>query len=199
MQRRWLLSLSRAAGVCIVSCLTTGCAEPPQKEMSRAEGAIQAARAAGAETYAAEEFGNAQRALERSEAAVEEADYRQALSYALDAFEQAELAAGTAATQKAKARGDLDARMTALSTALDEMRPKLEAAVAARASEARLKGPRAALAGLQSALQEARSASDAGDLEKAAAQVEGMAARIAELGSSLDALGEAPRPPRRAR
>lgn len=199
MQRRWLSSLGLGASVFIVSFLTTGCAEPPQKEMSRAEGAIQAAKAAGAETYAAEEFANAQRALARSEAAVEEADYRQALSHALDAFEQAELAAGTAATQKAKARGDLDARMATLSTALDEIPPKLEAAVAARVSEARLKAPRAALTGLQHALQEARSDRDAGDLQKAAAQVEEMAGQIAELGSSLDALREAPRPARRSR
>jgi hypothetical protein len=199
MQRRWFLSLGLGAGVFIASFLTTGCAEPPQKEMSRAEGAIQAAKAAGAETYAAEEFANAQRALERSEAAVEEADYRQALSHALDALEQAELAAGTAATQKAKARGDLDARMTALSTALDEMRLKLEAAMAARIPEARLKAPRASLTALQHALQEARSARDAGDLQKAAAQVDGMDGQFAALASSLEALREAPRPSRRAR
>lgn len=183
----------------MVSLVALGCAEPPQKEMSRAEGAIQAAKAAGAETYAAEEFRNAQRALARSEAAVEEADYRQALSHALDALEQAELAAGTAATQKAKARGDLDARMTALSAALDGVPPKLEAAVAARVAEARLKAPRAALAGIQHALQEARSARDAGELQKAAAHVDGVAAQIAELEASLDALREAPRPSRRAR
>ena len=40
-----------------------GCSEPPQKEMSEAQGAIDAARAAGAERYAVEEFRAATTAL----------------------------------------------------------------------------------------------------------------------------------------
>jgi hypothetical protein len=36
--------------------LCAACSEPPQKEIDRAQGAIDAARAAGAERYATAEF-----------------------------------------------------------------------------------------------------------------------------------------------
>lgn len=199
MHRRRFTPSSCSIWFIALCVLTVACAEPPQKEISRAEGAIDAAKAAGAETYATEEFTNALRALERSRAAVDESDYRQALSHALDAFEQAELAAGTAATQKAKARGDLDARLSELSASLGDLEPKLEMAAAAKVPDARLKAPRTALASLERALQEARSDSDNGDLQKAGARLDALTQEIAELGASIDALVEASRPARRTR
>ena len=60
------------------------CADPPDREMQLAEGAINAARAAGAETYAQEELTAAQEALKRAHEAVEIRDYRLALNHALD-------------------------------------------------------------------------------------------------------------------
>lgn len=167
--------------------------------MSRAEGAIEAARAAGAETYAADEFAAATKALDRSRAAVDERDYRQALSHALDAFEQAELAAGTAATQKAKARGALDAALAELSTALGSLKAKIESAATARVPETRLKSPRTSLAALERTLQEARSAGDAGELAQASAALAGLSEKIAEFDRALDAQLESAKGGRRAR
>jgi len=69
------------------------CADPPSREMDQAEGAIDAARAAGAEQYAADELAAALAALAQSHEAVTLHDYRSALSYALDSREQAEGAA----------------------------------------------------------------------------------------------------------
>src|SRR5690606_23255882 len=70
-----------------------GCAEPPRKEMDQAQGAIDAARAAGADVYAADSLSEAITALTRADEAVAQRDYRQALSHALDARERAQAAA----------------------------------------------------------------------------------------------------------
>src|SRR5215472_16480734 len=89
----------------ITSILLCGaCDNPPEKEIDQAQGAIDAARAAGADQYAREEFEAAQEALKHANVAVSERDYRLALNYALDSRTQAQNAAKNAADQKAKAR-----------------------------------------------------------------------------------------------
>ena len=77
--------------------LAAGCADPPTKEMNQAQGAIDAARAAGAEQFAADEFQAAVDALKRRDEAVDQRDYRLALSLALDSRERAQDAAKRAA------------------------------------------------------------------------------------------------------
>src|ERR671918_1012146 len=77
--------------------LSTGCSEPPQKEIDRAQGAIDAARAAGAEQYAPEPFSAATTAMQQTHEAVQQRDYRLALSRATDANERALEAARQAA------------------------------------------------------------------------------------------------------
>ena len=70
-----------------------GCSEPPQKEIDRAQQAIDTARAAGAEQYAPESFAAATTALQQSHEAVDQRDYRLALSRAVDASDRAQEAA----------------------------------------------------------------------------------------------------------
>jgi hypothetical protein len=76
--------------------------------MDQAQGAIDAARAAGAEQYAATEYAAATQALKQANDAVTERDYRLALNYALESREQAQNAARTAADTRAKLRGDVE-------------------------------------------------------------------------------------------
>ena len=90
--------------------LSTACSEPPQKEIDRAQGAIDAARAAGAEQYAPRSFAAATTALQQSHEAVEQRDYRLALTRAVDANERAQEAAKQAADGKARARTEAETR-----------------------------------------------------------------------------------------
>ena len=85
------------------AAVLAACAEPPTREISQAQGALDAARAAGAEAYARTEFQAADAALKKAHDAVAERDYRQALSFALDAREQARTAAREAAAAAAPA------------------------------------------------------------------------------------------------
>lgn len=128
------------AAIVAVLC-AAACTEPPEREMNEAQGAIDAARAAGAAEYAADEFAAAVASLERSRTAVAERDYRQALNYALDARERAQTAARQAADGKARARTDADRLIRAASDALGRAQARLDIA-AARVPASALAGPR---------------------------------------------------------
>jgi len=112
--------MPRLAVSCLVACvvaLTVGCGDPPSKELHQAQGAIDAARAAGADSYATDEFSAAVDALARAEAAVAQRDYRLALSQALDSRERAQNAAKLAASQKAAVRSDAERLLAELTSA----------------------------------------------------------------------------------
>jgi hypothetical protein len=101
----------RAALACLVVALAGACTSPPNKEMDQAQGAIDAARAAGADRYAVTEFAAANTALKNANDAVEQGDYRLALNHAIDSREQAQNAARVAADTRAKLRGDVERSM----------------------------------------------------------------------------------------
>lgn len=144
-----------AAALCAAAAVA--CSEPPHKEMHEARGAIAAARAAGAQTYAADEYRDAQRALDQSNQAVTDRDYRLALRYALDARERAQDAARAAADRKAEARGNAERALGAAEVVLREAERRLAAARAARMRPRELAPAVKAIDGLRKALQEART------------------------------------------
>ena len=98
----------RACLACLLVLLATACTSPPNKEMDQAQGAIDAARAAGADRYAPNEFAAATTALKNATDAVAQGDYRLALNHAIDSREQAQNAARVAADTRAKVRGDVE-------------------------------------------------------------------------------------------
>ena len=74
--------------ILLPALLIVACGEPPNKELHQAQGAIDAARAAGAAVYAPEELKGAVDALTHAQEAVGQRDYRLALNHALDSREQ---------------------------------------------------------------------------------------------------------------
>ena len=150
----------------VVACawlLCAACSEPPQKEIDRAQGALDAARAAGADTYAAQELKAATDALQQSHDAVAQRDYRLALSRALDANERALEAAKQAADGKARARSEAEGALAAATAGLKQLHTRLAAATAARVPPKELQSARRAEVTVQAALQEARAAIKNGD------------------------------------
>ncbi|HEV8210909.1 MAG TPA: hypothetical protein VGP77_12335 [Vicinamibacterales bacterium] len=156
--RRLLLSLAVLAAVAGAAC-----GDPPDKEMQQAQGAIDAARAAGADQYARDEFAAAEDALKRSHEAVDQRDYRQALNTALDAREHAQEAAKETVNKKAIARADATKAIADADGALHDARAKLRAAETSRAPARILAGCRKAIDNGEIAVQEARTAFDKGD------------------------------------
>jgi hypothetical protein len=160
------MSLARCVllSLAVVAAMAgTACGDPPVKEIQQAQGAIDTARAAGADQYAREEFTAAEEALKRAQVAVEQRDYRQALNSALDARERAQTAAKDTVNHKATARADAERALIDAQAALADARARLRAAEAARASAKTLAAARRAVSSEETAVQKARTTFDAGD------------------------------------
>ncbi len=175
------------AALFLVALLSAGCDDPPEREMHQAEGAIDAARVAGAPAYAAAELRAAEAALQKSQAAVTERDYRQALSAALDARELAREAARAASENRARARSEVDQLLVNTQAALERAEAALAGAVEARVPAAQLEAGRKAIASARTSLQQARATAEASDYTAASARVEGVAATLDRIRSEIDA------------
>ena len=149
---RFSTGLARGAWLVIV-LLTISCADPPHKEMDQAQGAIDAARAAGAEQYAAAEFTAATQALKQSNEAVTARDYRLALNYALESREQAQNAARTAADTRAKLRGDVERSIAEAKSLIAQARARMDGPSGAQIPRATRRTAQSRLKQLEGELQ----------------------------------------------
>lgn len=176
--------------------LTSACGEPPDKEIQQAQGALDAARAAGAEQYARDEFTAAQDALKQAHEAVDDRDYRQALNHALDAREQAQNAAKDASDRKATARADAERALRTAIETVEKAKVRLQEAEAARPAPAALAAARRAIADGDDAVQKARAGFQRGDY---LVVLDGLIAPTVRLREAIHQLDVAPIPPPRRR
>lgn len=189
--------MRRLSALLVMILLASGCSEPPNKEINRAQGAIDAARAAGGELYATEAFTAATSALQQSHEAVEQRDYRLALSRAVDAYERAQDAAKLSADGKAKARSDAEMAISGANAAALALGSRLKAAEAAHVPARDLALAHRTAKGAAAILQKARTSFNAGAYLDAIASVKGLEAQIRTQIQSIEAL-PAQRAPRRA-
>lgn len=176
--------------LCLVAALA-GCAEPPTKEMSQAQGALNAARAAGAAEYAADEFKAASDMLARADRAVTEGDYRAALSHALDSSERAQAAAKSAVEGRAQAERTAGRVIGEVAVAVAQVQARLAAPEARRVPVAARRRAEQAVAAAEPAVAAARAAVSKGQLAVAAS----LAPHRDALAAALTALVP-PAPPR---
>jgi hypothetical protein len=181
--------------------LTAACSAPPQKEIDLAQGAIDAARAAGAEQYATAEFTAATTALQEAHAAVGQRDYRLALARALDAHGRAQQAASAAADGKARARSEADAAIARAAMAVEQLRTRIQAAETAKLPSRELGAARQVAAAAEGVLQKARASVIEGDLAGARTAVSKIPQQARDAIAALDAAAtkKPARPPRRGR
>jgi len=178
---------------------TTGCSEPPQKEIDQAQTALDAARAAGAERYASGEFVSATGSLAKARAAVDQRDYRQALNYALDSRQRAAEAGRQAVDGKARAKRDTEARYGETATRASALETALRNATANGVPAKALKDPRAAVAAARADLQKASAAISAGNYEDATILLTEVRGKLDAAIAEIEKISP-PRPaPRRAR
>jgi hypothetical protein len=182
----------------IITILSASCAEPPNKEMNQAQGAIDAARAAGADKFAAAEFAAATNALKRSEDAAAARDYRQALNHAIDSRERAANAAKMAVDGRADARGQAERAISEVATLLGRAQAELKDPANARLNARLLRTPRATVAAADKRVQEARAALKAEDYSRVTTALNGAAAELQAALTEIDA-ASSPRPAPRKR
>jgi HAMP domain-containing protein len=177
----------------VICLLSAGCAEPPSTEMNLAQGAIDAARAAGADRFATAEFTAATDALKRSEDAVAAGDYRQALSHAIDSRERANSSARQAVEGRANARGQAERAISEVATLLAQAQAQLKP-LPARPTRA----PRATVDNVEKLLQEARAALATEDYAAVSKALNGAAAELQAALKQIEA-AVVPASPRRKR
>jgi hypothetical protein len=154
--------------------------------MDQAQGAIDAARAAGAERYAPSEFAAATDALKRSTDAVAQNDYRLALNHAIESRERAQDAAKNAVDRRAKARGDAERMVAEANSIVTQARERFGDAALAKMARRTATDVRQQLATAQKNMQEARAALEQDDYERAIALAKTTGARIQELVMSVE-------------
>jgi hypothetical protein len=175
---RWLSAL-------LLVTVLTGCAEPPNKEMNQAQGAIDAARAAGADRYASSELAAAVDSLERSEAAVTQNDYRLALSLAIESRERAQAAANVAADTRAKARGAAERIVTEANSMLTQVRDKWNDEALGKLPRRTASDTRDTFAAAEKSMQEARAALEREEYDQATSRARAVSTQIRELVAAL--------------
>ena len=166
--------------------LLAACGTPPHKEMDQAQGAIDAARAAGADRYAAEAFTAAQRSLSLATQAVDQRDYRLALNHALESREHAQDAARLAAETQARLRGDLERSMAEIKVLFAQANGRLLTAEKTRVSRRIVTEARQSLAAANADLQKADTAVLGQDFSAAQAALTGAKKRITQVITRLD-------------
>jgi hypothetical protein len=171
----------------IVAVLSASCAEPPTKEMNQAQGAIDAARAAGADKFAAAELTAAVDALEKSEEAVAADDYRQALSHAMDSRERAQNAAKLAVDGRADARGQAEATISEVATLVSRAQSQLKDPAVARLNGRAMRSVRTTVANAERKMQEARLALKQEDYAAVATGLAGVANELQAALTEIDA------------
>ena len=190
--RRYVSLVLLAISIDIASCA----GEPPTNEMQQAQNAIDAARTAGAEEYARDEFNGAVDGLKQAYEAADRSDYRLALNDAIDSRERARSAAKQAADLKAGARAEAEHAIATLADTLANARARLTAAQAARAPARRLVASRRSLEGLERSVQEARTALGKDDYSMVASTAPATQKALDALTRELEILA---RPPARLR
>jgi len=185
--------LGIAVTTLFASLLLAGCGSPPTREMDQAQGAIDAARAAGADRYATEQYDSSVKALKSAQDAVAARDYRLALNYALDSRDRAQGAAKEAASQQVTQRSGAERLLAEVAALLHSAKLQLTQAEEARLPKRTLTSTRDAIAQADGALQKAGTGIQEGEYQSSQTQLSESAAKlkaaIAEIDTGLKARG----------
>ena len=151
------MRMRRLVCAVVLGTAVAACAEPPTKERDQAQGALDAARTAGAATYAPAELRAAETALAGYDTAVSQRDYRLALSLAIDAREGAYTAARRAADEKARLQTEAEQLLATVEKSVNAIELRLNAKSGLRPSRPVATRLTAALKTATPTLQKARS------------------------------------------
>ena len=183
-----------AVTVVLASLFVAGCGTPPTREMDQAQGAIDAARAAGADRYATEQYESSVKALKSAQDAVAARDYRLALNYALDSRDRAQTAAKEAASQQVTLRSGAERLLAEVAALLYSAKRQLRQAEEARLPRRTVTNARDAIAQADGALQKAGTGIQEGEYQSSQTQLsesaEKLRAAIAEIDTAMKARGD---------
>ena len=166
--------------------LLTACGTPPHKEMDQAQGAIDAARAAGAERYAKDELTAATTALTAATQAVDQSDYRLALNHALESRERAQNAARIAAVTQGALRAEVERTSAEVKNLLAQANGRLTTAEKSRLARRVITDTRKVIAAATGDVQKADAAVQAGNVTEAQAILARAKQQLSDVITRLD-------------
>jgi len=169
----------------LASLLAAACGTPPHKEMDQAQGAIDAARSAGADRYAATEYSAATQSLQLANDAVAQRDYRLALNHALESREHAQNAAREAASTHARIRAEVERSMAEIAVLLAQANNRIAAAEKTRTRRPTVADARRTLTQVHDDLQKAGAAMQRDDYLAAQPMLNGVKDRILAVLATL--------------
>jgi len=153
--------------------------------MDQAQGALDAARAAGAEQYAPAEYQTAADSLKAANDAVTQRDYRLALNNALESRERAQNAARQAAETRARVRSEVERSMAEVASLLAQANARVANAEKSRGPRRNLREAQQLLARVNEDVQKAGAAMKAGDYLGAQPALSGIKERIGQVTSLI--------------
>jgi len=171
----------------------SGCAKPPDQAVSDVQAGIDAAKQAGAETYAAESLSKVQDLLGQAQAEIEAQNGKFALFRNYDKAEevlgQAKTAADTAQQDavagKEQARQDANAAIDSAKARLTAATDAVNAAPTGKDTRAEIEAMKSEVAALATTITEAESAAASEDYFGAKSQADGVAAKADQIAADV--------------
>lgn len=178
--------------VAMVAALA-GCAKAPDAELQAAQSALDAAKAAGAETYAPESLSRAEDTLAQAQAEIDAQNdkfalfrsYQRATELLAQAKTEAEQAQADAEAGKEQARREAQGALEQARTALDSATAALETAPRGKGAGADIEAMRADLEALTQSLAEAEAAFAAEDYLNAKSKAEEVQQQAAAIEADI--------------
>ncbi|MBS13160.1 MAG: hypothetical protein CME19_16320 [Gemmatimonadetes bacterium] len=162
-----------------------GCGSPPQVELDAAQAALDSARQAGADTYAADAYNRAKNTLADAKAKSEQGNYEEAKTAAVQAKDQADQAKSLAETTKTRLRDEAQAIVNRVSNAIGDARAAVDGAPRGKGADSDLDQLRADLGQAEAALGDARGSLNNGSFNSALEQAKSAESKLNQVQSAV--------------
>lgn len=179
---RSILSLCFALGLIFV---VASCAKPPTQELDAATAAINAAKQAEADVYAADTYRSATNALNDANAKVEQKDYEGAKASATQAKELADRSKSESETSKRQIRDEAQATINRVAPGISDSRGNLSTAPRGKGADEDLDQLNADLSQAEANLSDARSSLNGGKFKDALAQARNAETKLSQVQGSV--------------
>jgi multidrug efflux pump subunit AcrA (membrane-fusion protein) len=153
--------------------------------LDAAQAALDSARSAGAESYAADAYNRAKNTLADAGAKSEQGEYEEAKTAAVQAKEQADQAKSLAESTKARVRDEAQAIVSRVSNAIGDARSAVDGAPRGKGADGDLDQLRADLGQAEAALGSARSSLSSGNFNAALDQAKSSESKLNQVQSAV--------------
>ena len=178
-------SLFRVGALVAALVAVVSCGSPPQAELDAAQSALDSARQAGAETYAADAYNRAKNTLADANAKVQQSDYEAAKTAAVQAKSQADQAKSLAESEKARIRDEAQVIVGRVSNAIGDTRVAVDGAPRGKGADGDLDQLRADLGQAEASISSARSSLGSGSFNAALEQAKSGESKLGQVQSAI--------------